>query len=548
MRLLFTAFLLISASLFLSCHTSHPAESTIQIPKPEIRLEFRGSLTKIPPGLVPPYQFRARAYSCQGWDENYSPRVALRDYPDCMSSFVEKIQEFETNEYKIDLDVPSNWSHAYIELINLESTRGMYSPGHNPNWFSFSKGEIITFQSDFIFRSQENPIPDKKQIELAEKFSPILIMDSKKIEIPTNLEKYHGRVEIDSIDSEQSELGRLRTRYELKKTPYMILPEVDEIPNYNRNLDPTHLYVHVRYAGTTVSGTQAESLPGYRDDRNYWYEAGDGRFVVSYWLWYDYNYGPSPYGNTHQGDLESYSVLCDANGNPLRIMMTGHDQILLDTEWKNINSINHHPILYVGSGRKSDGGNPTSAYGNNEVILDAKNIFFNWLAKPMDIFPDASGDVKIIIPKSIRSQQLTSVLIGANPVEGKYVDLSHKAFRSIEKLVLWEEPGWINKPATKDDPDGHHKVDANIAEILKFNGQLGKHPKTMIDSLRLTQFGKSPRNAPFKINIEQHYSYERPRIDRSYSGKMGNYGPKFVGDASTPQFTEIPRAKINKNN
>lgn len=166
----------------------------------------------------------------------------------------------------------------------------------------------------------------------------------------------------------------------------------------------------------------------------------------------------------------------------------------------------------------------------------------------MDIFPDASGDVKIIIPKSIRSQQLTSVLIGANPVEGKYVDLSHKAFRSIEKLVLWEEPGWINKPATKDDPDGHHKVDANIAEILKFNGQLGKHPKTMIDSLRLTQFGKSPRNAPFKINIEQHYSYERPRIDRSYSGKMGNYGPKFVGDASTPQFTEIPRAKINKNN
>jgi hypothetical protein len=507
------------------------------IPQTEIRLEFRGSIQKLPTAIQgKTLRVRARAYSCPDWDENYSPRVERTIFPECMDIYVEKTLEVKNLQYKLDMDVPANWTHAFIELLDIESVKGMFSPGYNPNWFGMASGEIVTFQHDFVFRSQENPIPDKKQRELAEKFSPLIVLDRNKLEIPTNLEKYHGQYRTGTYPSQLNSQGKAFTEYEGATSQYMILPERSEIANYEINSDPTHIYVHVRYASSFVSGTQAESLPGFRDDQNYWYDESDKRYVISYWFWYDYNLGPSPLGNVHQGDLESFSVLTDSKGNPLRLMVTGHDHILLDTDWKNINSLNHHPILFIASGRKSDGGNPTSPYGNYEVHLEAGNALFNSLADPRDVFPDPQGDIKVIFPPGLRLEDGKSVLIGPNKNDGIYVDLASKAFRRIEQIVLWEEPGWINQPSF-EDPDGHHRVDPKIAEFLKFPGRIGKHPKKKIDYFRIKQWGQSPRNVPFKTNIEQHYTYERPRTDRSYTGRIGNYGPKFEGDSFTPQFT-----------
>lgn len=532
--------------LFLSnCNPTKNENSSIVLPRTDIRLEFRGKILDIPDKLQPPFQFRARAYSCPDWSENYSPRVALGEYPACMRTFVEKLQTFDSPNYEIDLDVPSNWSHAYIELLDLNSIQGRYSPGNNPNWFTYSVGEILTFRHDFRFRSQENPIPDHKQVELARKFAPILIMDSNKKEIPSNLEKYYGRVELDFFDSPKTPLGYLQTRYESEKTSYMILPDPESIPDYRYESDPIHIYYHVRYANTTVSGSQAESLPGYRDNQNYWYEEGDGRFVISYWLWFDRNYGPSPMGNYHQGDWESFSVLVDNNGYPQRILTTGHNAILVDTDWENINSLNHHPILYIASGRDSDGGNPISPYGNYEVYLSAGSPFLNRLADPRDRFPDPSSDVQVILPSDLSRKDLTEVLIGANTTSGKMIDFSGNPTRSIDRLVQWEEPGWINQPADQD-PDGHHLVDSHIADFLKFTGTIGKHPISKIQYLNLTKYGSSPRNPPFKNNIEQHYTYERPRKLRIHRGRIGDYGPKFIGNSKTPQFTNRELSEVKK--
>lgn len=526
--------------IFLSCSTDTKIKENkiILLPNTEIRLEFRGIIQKSPQNLIkPPFRLLARSYSCPDMLSMDSPKIAIKEIPECMTSYVEKVQEFTSYEYKIDLDVPANWTHAYIEILNLESTRGMYSPGFNPNWFGYSKGEIITFRNDFIFRTQENPIPDKKQMDLANRFSPILILHESKKEIPTNLEKYSGLQKQLSYTAGTTNNGSPLTKYEKLTLPFLILPSPSEIPNYDLQKDPTNIYFHVRYANTFVSGTQDESLPGFRDNENYWYELGDGKFVVSYWLWFDNNQGPSPMGNEHQGDLESYSVLCDAKGNPLRILITGHDHITLDTEWKNINSFNHHPILFVASGRKSDGGNPLSAYGSHEVFLNAGNSILNLLADPRDAFPDPSNPIKVILPSTLKKNDIMNIKIGKNLEEGKVIDLSKKVFRSINSLVPWEEPGWINKPSV-DDPDGNHNVDSNIEAFLKFNGRIGKHPQKKIDYLRFKQIGESPRNVPFKINIEQHYTYEKPRMDRTHSEREGNYGPKFIGTNSTPQFSQ----------
>lgn len=525
--------------IFLNCSTSlnESLNDPIVLPKTDFRLEFRGTIQKYPTLIRPPFKLQARAYSCPELLENQIDHVALKDYPECMNSYVEKIQEFPGNEYKLDLDVPENWTHAYIELLNIDETRGMYSPGHNPYWFSYTDGEIITFRNDFIFRSQENPVPDKKQLELANRFSPLIFLKSDKIEIPSNLEKFRSFKTLFKTQSKLTKSGLPLTKYESNDIPYFSLPNPEEIPNYNREKDPTHIYFHVRYANTSLSGTQEEALPGFRDNSNYWYEIGDGKYVISYWLWFDNNHGPSPMGNFHQGDLESYAVLCDAKGNPLRILTTGHDHITLDTEWKNINSLNHHPLLYIASGNGSDGGNPISAYGNYEVKLEAGNKLFNYLADPRDIFPEAGNDSKIILPANLQKEDLKSIRIG-NGIDNSFrtFDLSKQVFRSISKLVAWEEPGWINKKSV-EDPDGQHIVDPNIADFLEFNGRIGSHPKKELKYFQLKQFGESPRNAPFKINIEQHYTYEKPRTDRKYSGREGDYGPKFLGDANTPQFT-----------
>lgn len=521
-----------------TCKTQTTAPLPVQLPLADIRLEFRGQILKLPPTLQPPYQFRARAYSCPGWEESFAPRVALEDYPECMVSYVEKIVDFEGLEYRVDLDVPSNWSHAYIELVTADTVKGMFSPGHNPNWFNYSEGEIITFRHDFVFRSQENPIPDRKQMDLAEKFSPILVLDPQKKSLPSNLEKFNGRYEIDTMVSPLTSLGLRRNRYEPPKLPFMILPNPNQIPGYDADIDPIHIYAHVRYANTQVSGTQPESLPGYRDDRNYWYEIGDGRIVVSYWIWFDENHGPSPYGNYHQGDWESYSVLCDSQGKPLRILITGHGNITLDTQWKNINSLDFHPILYVGSGRNSEGSNALSAYGNHSVHLDAGSDWLNWIVDPQDIFPNLDERATLVLPFPNSRGILDRVVVGSGSEGGKIIRLSDNKYRTIDKIVLWEEPGWINKPA-RDDPDGHHRVDPRVAEFLEFNGHLGKHPTKTRSHLRLKEFGTSPRNAPFKINIEQHYTYERPRYNRSLQGRSGDYGPKFMGNPQTPQFFEF---------
>jgi hypothetical protein len=217
-------------------------------------------------------------------------------------------------------------------------------------------------------------------------------------------------------------------------------------------------------------------------------------------------------------------------------MVTGHDHIMLDTAWNNINSLRDHPILFVAHGREADGGNPTSPYGGFEVTLSAGNDLFQSIADPKDIFPDPAGDVEVTLPADLEAGDLTGVRFGPGEHIGdtRTLDLSGKIRAKIEKLVKWEEPGWVNQEADRD-PDKHHDVDENIAWFMILPGRIGRHPRTSIQYLSLAQYGKSPRNAPFKLNIEQHFTFERPRRDRHYTALKGDYGPRFEGDDETPQ-------------
>ncbi len=498
------------------------------------KIRFEGKVLN-PPAIFKsqPFKFKFRVYSCpadSAGDASHSKKPQK-----CMMQCYEATAESRDGSYSLEMPVGMDWTHGFVELVNTDEIAGMYSPGHNPFWFRNAPdqaSEKAVLKHNFEFKSQENPILDSVQEEMAAKFAPIIVVKAGKKYIPTNLEKYAKTVKLASLPAKDDDIRRLRGS--VSDDAHMILEQ---------GLEPgdTHLYYHVRYADTFVSGTQTEALPGWRDDTNYRYNKGNGDMVVSYWLWYDRNEGPTSFGNVHQGDIESFALLIDKDGNAKRFMVTGHDHIMLDTAWTNINSVNNHPIIYVAHGNKgSDGGNPTSGYGGYEVLLEAGNAVFNALTDPRDIFPELSStDSEVIIPNDMDVKSLTAVMTGPGTHIDQdataFVDISQRIRGVITKLVKWEEPGWINKTADTD-PDGHHRVDKAIAPFLGFDGRIGMHPRSSLKLSSFTQFGRSPENAPFKTNIEQHYTFEHPRIDRAYSGRLGDYGPKFTGDDKTPQF------------
>ncbi|MDF3819817.1 hypothetical protein P3G55_07905 [Leptospira sp. 96542] len=482
-----------------------------------LRLELNAE--NLPPGIV---------VSKLGYKVNFfhCPKVSKNSCFDPIFTIVSPQKGIQTT---IESTLPNVWTHMSIAITGWEHLRGKFSPGHNPIWIQNEGQSEINFAYTFHFRTQENLIPNAIGEEVAKKFAPILVFHKDKKHLPSNLEKYASYLETKNYPLPDKDIRKRSQKLKLGK--YIELPELDD-----KNND-IHLYYHVRYAKSTVSGTDPLALPGFRDNWNYWYEPGNGDMVVSYWIWYDQNIGPTKFGNIHQGDLESYSLLISKDGNAKRILLTGHDHVLLDTSFENINSLKNHPILYIAKGNMgADGGNPTSAYGGYTVKLDAGNFLFNFISDPRDIFPSFNpNESMIIIPEGINQNDLISVKIGSGkPNETIYVDARQMVKKSIRKLVAWEEPGWIGEPSFQD-PDGHHKVDDDIKYIFKFDGRIGKHPRSKLVWSELTQFGESPENAPFKTNIEQHYSFESPRFDRTHSDREGNYGPKFLGDANTPQ-------------
>ncbi len=497
------------------------------------KITFKGKLLN-PPKLFERenYSLKIRFYNCPNPFGKMNPDTGTFSFKtnDCRKKYLESTFQTKGTEYLFVSNQPKEWTHAFVELLDTESIGGLYSPGENPFWFKNDSTNSSSLEHSFDFESTENPIPDAEQIRLAEKFSPLLIVKKGKKFLPSNLEKFSNTYATKTYSGKNPD----STLYEI------IDKKKDDYFSFDESLygGDTHLYFHVRPASTFLSGTSENALPGWRDNRNYRYSKAKGDLVISYYIWYDYNEGPSKMGNLHEGDFESFAILTDANGIPKRIMTTGHNHVMLDTSWNNINSIENHPLIYIAHGNNgTDGGNPTSPYGGYETSLEAGNFLFNALANPKDIFPDIS-DAQIIIPKNFNREKLRNLRIGPgewiDPTKTRYVSVESSVSREISKLIKWEEPAWIGKVAIAD-PDKNHEVPKDSVFFQNFPGRLGKNPRSSLNFLKLAQYGKSPVNPPFKMNEEQHFTFEKPKLDRCEKVRVGDYCPKFYGDQKTPQ-------------
>lgn len=516
--------------LFYHCSGEHKISVTGTL---ESKIIFKGKIDS-PPKIFDraSYSYKIRFYNCPKEFGKINSDTGTFPFKanDCRKNFSESTFQSKPPEYSFETNQPKEWTHAFIQLLDTDVISGLYSPGENPFWFKNESMKTNILEHTFDFESTENPIPDAEQIKLAEKFSPLLIVKKGKTYLPSNLEKFSNSYSTITYTGKNPDSAL----YEI------IDKNKDNYFSFDERLygGDTHLYFHVRPASTFLSGTSENALPGWRDNRNYRYSKTKGDLVISYYIWFDYNEGPSRMGNLHEGDFESFAVLADSNGIPKRIMTTGHNHVMLDTSWKNINSIDNHPLIFIAHGNKgTDGGNPSSPYGGYETSLEAGNFLFNALANPKDIFPDISL-AQIIIPKNLNREKLKNIRIGPgewiDPTKTRYVSIEKSVSREIAKLIKWEEPAWIGKAAFSD-PDKNHDVPESSLFFQNFPGRLGKNPRSSLDFFKLAQYGKSPVNPPFKMNEEQHFTFEKPKMERCEKARIGDYCPKFNGDEKTPQ-------------
>lgn len=440
-----------------------------------------------------------------------------------------------------------------------------FTPGFNPHW-EFTRRYLdkdgaldeipLSRVRDIKLISMENPIPDSVAKNLALKFSPILVFDEDKKELPANLEKYkfNHSFETYKLKGKEEEMEG-QPPY---KGKYLRLPDLKKFKKLASRKN-AHIYYHARPRSTFYTGMQTGRLKDLRFDY-YWYESVPEKYngyVISYWFWYDNTEGPSFLGNSHQGGLQGLAILLDEKKRPLRILTLGHSQVLVDTSWRNINSINNHPILYVSHGFWSDGTNITipNLPVKKEDFKSRKSIkvpvykrVVDWFGFPRDRFPLLhEGKFKLIIPgheswgtAQLRKEDLNRVLIGPGPdgpsENSRFIDFSKKVKGVWEKAIKWEEPGWINQKAFKD-PDRHHNVEEGSSYFMGFSGRLGRHPFMFLKYFPIHYYGQSPMNVPFTIEPDNIFIYEYPRKDRSFFfDEEDPYGPFWRGNEKTPQF------------
>lgn len=504
-------------------------------------------LSVLPVSSREPYQFRRQGfiYDEKGQKVNLAfmeltiyMKRSKNDTEEKDQKFQEKTYQTVSNDeglyfFNVFLDIdPQSIIATKMTWLNYKKMfpekAGKYSPGYNPFW-EYTKDYLdgpnavssisLFMKRDISLLSKENPIDKRIARKAGMKFAPILIFAEDKKYLPSNLERFQFFYSRESYKVKKND----RKGFPPHDGKYLRLKNEKEVKKLKKPGKP-YLYYHIRPKESYYGGQQTGRLEDFFP-KNYWYGKSSDGYIISYWFWYDYSEGPSWLGNSAQGSFQGFAVSTDKNLNPERILTIGHGQILVDTEWKNIDQVDNHPILYVATGAWSDGSNVTIAnvpvkskgkQSAKEIKVKVESGFVNFLGFPKDIFPKLNPEkYKAIVP----GKKLNSA-IGLSPVEiakikiGKNgeleINLNEKNTVEWLKLVRWPEPGW----------------NADESFYQEFEGRIGRHPYYNFKWLLPHFYGKSPANVPFEKSNANIFIREYPHKDRFFFFKEGkHYGP-----------------------
>ncbi len=493
-----------------------------------------------------PYQFRREGfiYDERGGKVDGALLQLRIFFKDIQGKIDYKIYQTSSNDhglyfFNIILDIaPEKIVATQIAWINyqqqFQNKYLRYSPGYNPFW-EFTKEYLnhknalpsipVETVRDIRLLPMENPISSSTAEAVAVKYAPILVFAKDKEFLPSNIEKYffyHSK-EIYQVAKKN------RAGAPPHQGSYLRLGDSSKHAKL-KELSSPFLYYHIRPMATHYTGEQTGRLEDFQPDY-YWYDNKNSKgYVLSYWFWYDSTSGPSYLGNQHQGGWQGYSVLLDPQFQPIRIATIGHNSILVDTHWDNINSVNGHPILYVAKGFWSDGSNVTIPnIPLNQKDLQAISIpvktessMINALGFAKDRFPlMKKGKFKVITPPqnwNLPGQLLASVALGAD--QNFLLDFSEHRALEWKKIVRWQEPGLVKSDEGKDP------LQSEKTYYQGFHGRTGKDPFFHLQWLPLQFYGKSPTTPPFERSSANIFIREMPKEERYFSFYPGkHYGP-----------------------
>ena len=266
--------------------------------------------------------------------------------------------------------------------------------------------------------------PDDVRAELAQRFAPILKLDSKELFVPIDLASYVSTTNLDE------RVGKKLFVLQDSPTP-ATLPEVES---------PC-----VRAQGCTyvldVRGAEpprAAAAYGKIDDELLKHGArltvyahvlrydASGDYGIQYWFLYLYNYRL----NEHESDWEQITVGLDKDQTPKKVFYSSH-ATGFTRDWNDIEHDNDHPVVYVALGSHANYFHA----GEHVVTLACNTFHFHICISNTTIHDISDGRGLQLQPANYQLRQLTTPLYIGSYGTGNYI-------HGIRQNEILNDPRW----------------------------------------------------------------------------------------------------------
>jgi hypothetical protein len=284
---------------------------------------------------------------------------------------------------------------------------------------------------------EQSEVAEPERTELAERFAPVLRLDSAELFVPIRREAYVSRTQL------KEEEGRFIKL--LDAAPDLLkLPTEEGICLLSRGC---HYFLDVR---GVEPDPPKRSAPAYAAIQDELLRRGErptayahvskyedsGEYAVQYWFLYFFNYRL----NEHESDWEQITVRLDSDKNPVDVFYSAHEGGNI-AQWRLVEKRGDHPVVYAGRGSHANyfrPGRHRVAVGCKRIIGSIKSCFRG--RKLLVDVTDGLG--RSLGPGRYEMAELTGPLFIGSFGSGNYVVLTRRPDILADPRTrrIWRDP------------------------------------------------------------------------------------------------------------